>query len=150
MSEHTNTYAKHSDRYDGWVYLAKSDTGHFKVGRSVKPADRISHFDTQMPVEVSEWCRFAADDYKRAESDLYKICNRHGEHVNGEWWELPEYLIWWIKSVSVYEEGKFLGGWYLYTELEEPSESSENFEKHFGARSHRAAPPMNSAFFQHG
>lgn len=46
MSKHTNTYARHSDRYDGWVYLAKSDTGHFKVGRSVEPADRISHFDT--------------------------------------------------------------------------------------------------------
>lgn len=126
-------------RYDGFVYLAKSDTGHFKVGRSVKPARRIKHFDTQMPVEVSEWHRFNADNYKDAEKALHDICDEHANHVKGEWWDMPEYLVWWIKDIVYYEDGDFYGGGQTQNEpLEEPSPSYMNYTKHFGKRANRA------------
>jgi hypothetical protein len=135
---------------DGYVYLAHADTGHFKVGRSIEPEKRIKHFDTQMPVDVSEWHFFRADDYKEAEDKLHDVCDEHGEHEKGEWWDLPEYLVWWIKSIAAYKDGNFYGTDDLSTPIEEPSESYANFEQLFGWRTHRSSPPVNSAFPHHG
>jgi len=131
---------------DGFVYLAKADTGHFKVGRSTDPDKRIQHFDTQMPVDVSEWHFFRADDYVEAEKHLHQICDEHAEHINGEWWDMPEYLIWWIKDIAYYEDGEFYGGDYKSGLQQTPSESYANYARFFGKRTGKAAPPANSAF----
>jgi len=132
---------------DGYVYLAKADTGHFKVGRSVDPEKRIKHFDTQMPVDVREWHFFRADDYVEAEEALHEICEEHAEHVKGEWWKMPEYLVWWIKEISYYTEGHFYGGdWRSDGPMEDPSESYANYSRHFGERSERISLPSKDAF----
>jgi len=135
---------------DGFVYLARADTGHFKVGRSVDPDERIKHFDTQMPINVSEWQFFRADDYVKAEKQLHQICDEHAEHVKGEWWDMPDYLVWWIKDIVFFEAGEFHGGDFHTKIMEPPSESYAAYAKHFGKRTHQAAPPVNSAFPANG
>jgi hypothetical protein len=135
---------------DGYVYLARADTGHFKVGRSVDPEERIQHFDTQMPVEVSEWHFFRADDYVQAENALHELCDEHAEHVKGEWWDMPDYVVWWIKDIAYYESGEFHGGDPHTGLMEPPSESYGAYAKHFGNRTRRSAPPANVAFPRHG
>ena len=138
----------YSPETDGHVYLAKAGTGHFKVGRSVNPDDRIKHFDTQMPVEVRRWSQFPADDYVQAEKDLHGLCDEHGEHVNGEWWELPEYMIWWIKDVAYYENGDFYNREFEHGPMEDPSPSYANFAKHFGIRSRAKGSTMHKIHYQ--
>lgn len=135
------------DGGDGYVYLAKADTGHFKVGRSITPEKRIEHFDTQMPVDVREWHFFPADDYKQAEKDLHEVCDEHAEHVKGEWWDMPEYLVWWIKDIAYYVDCNFYGGDHLHEgPLEEPSESYANYTKLFGRRADELSTPSEDAF----
>lgn len=92
---------------DGWVYVARSDTGHWKIGRSVKPAHRVQHFDTKMPVEVSIWRAFQCDDYKYAEKALHKAFA--DERVKGEWFEFTEHgEEGYLACVEKYRNGHFI------------------------------------------
>lgn len=132
---------------DGYVYLARADTGHYKIGRSVDPDDRIKHFDTQMPIDVREYYFFRASDYKAAEKKLHDLCDEHGEHVKGEWWHLPEYMVWWIKEIAYYKDGEFYNREYDDPgPMEGPSESYGNYAKHFGRRAERKSLPSKDAF----
>lgn len=74
--------------YDGWLYLAKSNTGHYKIGRSQNPFTRIKHFDTIMPVEVQMIGAFPCDNVKRAEADYHRWCKNF--RVKGEWFDFSE------------------------------------------------------------
>lgn len=88
---------------EGYVYLAKSDTGHYKIGRSKNPWGRIKHFDTIMPVKVEIihliWCDNMIDCEKR----LHAIFR--GNRGNGEWFNLSDEDVDWIKWQCAYSDG---------------------------------------------
>ena len=89
----------------GFIYLAECSTGHFKIGKSTGPLERVQHFDTQMPVDV--WLRhhFAADAYSVAERRLHR---RYAEHrVNGEWFDLPDAAVTFVESITRFADGAF-------------------------------------------
>jgi hypothetical protein len=88
----------------GYVYLAYS-AGRHKIGRSKNPSDRIDHFDTQMPVEVSEVNCFEADDYVTAENRLHDYFQ--DSRVKGEWFDLSPPQLKALKMITRYEDGEF-------------------------------------------
>lgn len=53
MSERFSDIGKRPLRRAGYVYLAHAETGHYKIGLSIGPVERIRVFDTKMPVKVS-------------------------------------------------------------------------------------------------
>lgn len=110
LVEHNSNRKKTRDSENpqsGYVYLAFS-AGRYKIGRSKKPSDRIDHFDTQMPVEVSEVTRFKADDYVTAESRLHDYFQ--DSHVKGEWFDLSPSQLDGLKMITRYEDGEFYSG----------------------------------------
>ena len=74
--------------YNGFIYLAKSDTGHYKIGRSKNPYGRIKHFDTIMPVEVKIVHYFPCDNPAAAESILHRWLAPY--RTKGEWFTLSD------------------------------------------------------------
>jgi len=88
----------------GYVYLAYS-AGRHKIGRSKKPSDRIDHFDTQMPVEVSQVNCFEADDYVTAETRLHNYFE--DSRVKGEWFDLSPAQLAGLEMITRYEDGEF-------------------------------------------
>ena len=86
--------------YDGWVYLAKSDTGHYKIGRSKNPFSRIKHFDTIMPVGIKIVAMVPSDDYVELERRWHMVFDKY--RVTGEWFDLPEDIVENIKRVVAY------------------------------------------------
>lgn len=95
--------------YDGWVYIAKSDTGHYKIGRSKTPVERVKHFDTIMPVEVKVIAMIPCDDYVAAEKLLHW---QYGEHkdfrVKGEWFSIPDFFADRLTSIICFLDGEFI------------------------------------------
>jgi hypothetical protein len=89
----------------GYVYLARAETGHYKIGRSVRPDDRIKHFDTIMPIRVDTVHIFYADDYIDAEAGLHKLAEQF--RTQGEWFELPQDYVDTIKAIVSYQNGRF-------------------------------------------
>lgn len=89
----------------GYIYLAYSETDHYKIGKSLGPEDRIAVFDTQMPVEVSMVHIFEADDMSGAEAELHNDFSY--KRVKGEWFDLDEFEVELITSITGYSDGKF-------------------------------------------
>ena len=92
----------------GFVYLAATEHGDYKIGRSQNPDDRISHFDTKMPIDVRRVHIFPADNADEAESILHEWCDDH--RVKGEWFDLSDRHVDVIKSIAEYENGDFIRG----------------------------------------
>jgi hypothetical protein len=82
----------------GFVYLACSSTGHYKIGRSKSPHERVKHFDVQMPVEVKMLHFIETDDAPYLEEKLHT----HYEHLNfkGEWFNLTDEDVEKLKTLS--------------------------------------------------
>lgn len=73
---------------DGYVYILRSDSGYWKIGRSVNPADRLKTFSVKLPFVVSYEIVIPSPDYKALESELH---NRFAYcWVDGEWFELTD------------------------------------------------------------
>lgn len=91
---------------EGYVYLAKSSTGHFKIGHSKNPWERIKHFDTIMPVRVEMvhliWC----DDMKRAEKHLHRMLEPY--RYIGEWFMLDDRHVFTFRTLSAYVDGELI------------------------------------------
>lgn len=85
-------------RKGGYVYLAHADTGHYKIGYSVDPQNRIKHFDTQMPVKVEIVHTIQTDDMRRLEEELHG--RFESQRVTGEWFDLGEDDVGFITSIG--------------------------------------------------
>ena len=92
---------------EGYVYLAKSDTGHFKIGKSINPDKRIKHFDTQMPVSVVQVTTLWADNYDKAERVLHEACEARGWREKGEWFSLPSDVVEAFCDTTQFWRGEF-------------------------------------------
>lgn len=93
--------------YNGFVYLAKSDTGHYKIGRSKNPYKRVQHFDTIMPVKVEIIHYFPCDNPVDAEKRLHLYASHHGTRVAGEWFEIDDYSVSAILQIRFFVNGEF-------------------------------------------
>jgi hypothetical protein len=92
---------------DGYIYLIKSDTGHYKIGRSKDVFDRIKTFSIKLPFEIELIHQFPADDTLVAEAQLHK--NFAQQRVNGEWFDLTPQMVDNIKNLTSYENSVFRG-----------------------------------------
>jgi len=89
----------------GYVYLAKSETGHFKIGLSINPAKRIKIFDTKMPVAVELVHTIPADDMRQAEGILHgRFADKRHE---GEWFNLDQGDVAYVRKLTAFFDGRF-------------------------------------------
>ncbi len=88
----------------GHVYLIRSSSGYYKIGRSKDPNDRMATFGVKLPFEVEYDHLIQCGDMYAVESELHQkfVLKRK----NGEWFDLDEYDVEWIKSI-----GPVVGRW---------------------------------------
>lgn len=70
----------------GYVYLLRSDTGFYKIGRAKNPKNRLATFNVKLPFEVQFEHLIKSNDYKRLEKELHERYDHL--RVNGEWFNL--------------------------------------------------------------
>lgn len=82
----------------GYVYLVRSVSGHYKIGRARNVRDRMKTFDIKLPFEVALDHVIRCADYKTAELALHQ---RYADRrVDGEWFALTEGDIAAIKQIE--------------------------------------------------
>lgn len=77
-----------NNKIDGYVYILKSDSGYWKIGRAKNPANRIETFHVKLPFVVNYEIVIPATGYVALEQELharFDYCR-----VNGEWFELTD------------------------------------------------------------
>jgi hypothetical protein len=94
----------------GYVYLIKSTSGHYKIGRTKSPKDRMATFGTKLPFEVEYEHLIECNDMYEIESELH--ARYASRRVNGEWFDLTEDHVKWIKSLGD-KVGRWLGEAYI-------------------------------------
>jgi len=72
----------------GYVYLLKSETGETKIGRTLKIDQRIFHFTTNLPYELSLILYTETDDYLGLERRLHEEYS--DKRLRGEWFNLTD------------------------------------------------------------
>lgn len=82
----------------GYVYLLKSASGFWKIGRTANPKDRLKTFSIKLPFEVEFEHLIPCDDMVGAETELHRrFADRR---INGEWFRLNETDVAWIKTIK--------------------------------------------------
>lgn len=90
--------ARKAAKRDGFVYLIRANTGHFKIGRTRKPDDRIATFGVKLPFEVEYLAVIQTPDMYQLEADLH---NQYSDkRVNGEWFNLLPDDVAYIQSLA--------------------------------------------------
>lgn len=82
----------------GYVYLIKSPTGYYKIGRSKNPNNRKKTFGVQLPFEVEFEHLIKTDDMETLETELHLYFSHL--RVNGEWFDLSADDVAYIKSLD--------------------------------------------------
>lgn len=82
----------------GHVYLLQSVTGHYKIGRTSNPANRLKTFTIKLPFEVEYVCVIACEDMYRLEWDLHE--KYESKRVNGEWFNLSPEDVEYLKGLA--------------------------------------------------
>lgn len=87
----------------GYVYLIKdvSMTGHYKIGKTRNPHDRLSTFGVKLPFEIETVCLIRCDRYHELESNLHR--QFADKRVNGEWFNLSPEDVEYIKGLAYQE-----------------------------------------------
>ena len=75
----------------GYVYIIKADSGHYKIGKSIRPDKRVGEFTLQLPFKVEIIQVIKCKNYTESERRLHSLCAPW--HVNGEWFLLPDTVI---------------------------------------------------------
>lgn len=108
MGQRFTAEAVRSTKSTSFVYLAHSETGHYKIGLSVGPVERIKIFDTKMPIKVELVHTFETDSAREAEGALH---GRYAEkHHQGEWFNLTPEDVAEIKRIYGYSQGR----WFVH------------------------------------
>lgn len=70
----------------GYVYVLKSDSGHYKIGKTSDPAARLITFEVNLPIEVDYLVLIHSPNYHLLETVLH----RRFKHklIYGEWFNL--------------------------------------------------------------
>lgn len=81
----------------GYVYLIKSPTRYYKIGKTGNPDDRMRTFNVKLPFEVSYLCLIKTDDMHLLEKELHERFS--SKRVNGEWFRLKKADIAYIMQL---------------------------------------------------
>lgn len=84
---------------EGYVYLVKSVSGHYKIGKSINPHDRIRTFGVKLPFEVEIIHTIKSLQYHALEKFLHAKFD--DKRVNGEWFNLSDDDVDYVKSLAV-------------------------------------------------
>ncbi len=80
----------------GYVYVLKSDSGHYKIGKTLSPNNRRITFTVKLPMEVEYIVWIHSPNYHLLETLLHTQY-RH-KRVNGEWFDLSSTDLVWLGS----------------------------------------------------
>lgn len=84
------------NKTEGYVYLIHSEHGT-KIGKSVRPIQRITQLQTQMPFNFRYIENTFVKDYSKTETELHKrFANKR---LNGEWFNLSDNEIETCRSI---------------------------------------------------
>jgi len=85
-------------RAPGFVYLIRSESGHYKIGRTVNPEDRIQTFSVKLPFRVEYEHLIKCEDQVALERALHTRFS--DKRVEGEWFDLSPEDVAYIKSIG--------------------------------------------------
>ena len=80
--------ARSRDGRAGFVYVLKSESGTYKIGRTKNPDDRLRTFSVKLPFAVEYEALIYSSDMIALERDLH--LRFADKRVNGEWFTLNE------------------------------------------------------------
>lgn len=80
----------------GYVYLVKSVTGFYKIGRTVNPHNRLRTFNVKLPFEIEYEHVIQTNNMYALESKLH--AQFADKRVNGEWFNLTDSDVGQIKQ----------------------------------------------------
>ena len=111
----------------GWVYIIKSDSGHYKIGKARRPDKRAGSFSLQLPFKIEVIHIIECEDYTLTERTLHWLFDKH--RVNGEWFTLSPKMVEWIAEI---EETRLISLLHYPMLYPEWRESLEDFSLDFG------------------
>lgn len=82
---------------NGFVYLVRSEAGHYKIGRAVNVENRMRMFHVKLPFPVTLDHTITCNDCVVAEKMLHKKFN--GKRLDGEWFALAPEDVDYIKGL---------------------------------------------------
>lgn len=77
-----------ADRPPGYVYVIKSPTGAYKIGRTIDPDNRLKTFSVKLPFEVEYLYVIPTCDPRGLEGELHNKFK--DKRINGEWFSLDD------------------------------------------------------------
>lgn len=89
----------------GFVYLLKS-AHYYKIGKSEDVEARIKSLQTSTPHKIQLIHKFRTNEDNEAESLLHKVFKNKGMR-SGEWFNLTGIDIYFICSITGFEDGSF-------------------------------------------
>lgn len=98
INNRTGNTAKTDTKRNGHVYLLKSPTGTYKIGRTKDPSKRLHTFSVKLPFEVEFVCVIAAEDMIALETELHRKFKH--KRVGGEWFALSEDDVAFISQLA--------------------------------------------------
>jgi len=84
----------------GYVYVLRADNGRCKIGRAKHIDERIYQLGVVLPYDPDLVCAVKVNDYVMIEKELHELFTDAGKHVKGEWFELNEADIEYIKALG--------------------------------------------------
>ena len=83
----------------GYVYLVKSDTGHWKIGHTAHLHDRRRAFGVKLPVEIEFTHLITCYNRYKLENELHFVFE--DKRIKGsEWFDLDDVEVNWIKAIE--------------------------------------------------
>jgi len=73
---------------EGYVYVLKSPTGAYKIGKTKHPKDRLRTFHVKLPFEVEYACLIPTQNMNDLEHQLH--IKYKDKRINGEWFNLSD------------------------------------------------------------
>lgn len=70
----------------GYVYVLKSDSGHYKIGKTTNPDARMEKFGVKLPIEVEYLILIRSHGYHQLEARFHQQFKH--KRINGEWFSL--------------------------------------------------------------
>lgn len=91
----------------GYIYVLRSEAGHYKIGKAKDPFSRGRTIGTQHAYEVKLIYVALCLDYTRVETYLHQALASY--RMNGEWFNLPQDKIDWLLYHDWVDDSGFRG-----------------------------------------
>lgn len=103
-----NVIVSDNNQHPGYVYILKSDSGHYKIGRTIDYENRIKTFNVKLPIEVEFLVLIRTGNMMHLESVLHDQYQH--KRVNGEWFSLDRNDLLFVASYpgNLIDSGKVL------------------------------------------